>query len=160
MSEEIAGRERGSLELSKKGVPTMRREEYIAGLHEFAEWIEAHPEVPIPEYLDTAIGWGHLHSPEEAATAARALGHVNKEWQDRYLVLTHDFGPIQLRVVFNRESVCTRQVVGSEWVPAQTVEGYTREIVEWNCEPLVSVRRSPRPAVQTRPRPPRPPAPE
>lgn len=37
-----------------------------------------------------------------------------------------------------RREVCTRRVVGTEDVPEQVTPAHTREIVEWDCHPLLA----------------------
>ncbi len=36
----------------------------------------------------------------------------------------------------NRETVCTKKVVGTKVVPAQTIPERVEEIVEWECDPI------------------------
>ena len=115
----------------------LTRAEYVAGVRRFADWMEAHPEVPAPPYV-TVFAWGHLHSATQAATLLRALGHADKEWQDNYLVIVHDFGGIELRAVFTRSNVCTRRVIGTEEVAERLLPAHTREIVEWDCLPILT----------------------
>jgi hypothetical protein len=105
-------------------------------LHDLAGFYEAHPWVPKP--------WGELsiydlHSKEEAARVARAFGECEKDFSTEGLVaLTKDFGGLRLRVVFNRDAVCERVVVGTKTVPrrevpAEVIEAHEEDIVEWRC---------------------------
>ena len=57
--------------------------------------------------------------------------------------IARKFGPVKLQVVTQRNEVCERKVVGIETVevpdpdaPLVTVE---REVVEWDCKPILSV---------------------
>jgi hypothetical protein len=80
-----------------------RRAQLIAGLREFASYLDDHPHIPAPRYVDI-----HLfpNGPDEAMRAevdriAAVLGSTPEEGEqgDRYAV-TRMFGPlVTLRVV-------------------------------------------------------------
>lgn len=121
---------------------------FADGLRAAADWYEAHPEIPSPMYDGTFdLGNGMLDEKEEAATLIRALGSCKKEYSDDYFVVEKAMGAVRLRFIFHRAKVCVRKVVGVETVPAKFVEAHTipastKEIVEWECEPVLATAGS------------------
>lgn len=116
-------------------------QQYANSLRAIADWIEAHPEVAIPS--DNSLTIYSMDTKDEAATLVRAMGSCNKRYDDSYLTVEKSFGPIRLRAVFSREQVCKRVVVGVETIPAEFVEArtrpaHTKEIVKWECEPILA----------------------
>jgi hypothetical protein len=118
----------------------MTSREYADGLRQIASWVEAHPEIVPPPYPEVA--WHHLETAEEAAHITRALGTVKKHGftpgNEGAVSLVRMFGAIAFRVTFWRKDVCTRRVVGTEHVPEQVVAAHTKEIVEWDCHPILA----------------------
>lgn len=117
------------------------RKEKIEGLRSIANFLEDHPELPLPD-MDFRIY--SLNSKEEAQAVARAFGNFEKGYSNWYATLTKAFvkgefgAEVALSYVFNREAICERKVVGvrtipAEFVPAHTTEARTEEIVEWDC---------------------------
>jgi hypothetical protein len=114
--------------------PSIANAQFIAGLRELADFYESHPEVPIPKpsYLDFSVY--SLHTKSEAAGIIKLLGTITKEYTDSGLFkVVRYFGPIALKFVFNRDTVCERVVVRKEVVPE-----HVREIVEWKCAPVLA----------------------
>jgi hypothetical protein len=119
---------------------TTENTEFAEGLRKVADFYEQHPEVVAPRI---SIDNFALSSKEEASAVARALGSCRKTYSDDMLTISRDFGPVEVRFYFTRSEVCTRKVVGIETVPAEFVPAYTRpartrDIVEWECEPLLA----------------------
>lgn len=113
-----------------------KHQEYADALRQIADFYEAHPELKLP--YDRDMNNYSSDSKEEAAAILRALGKVNKEFNEYHLILWKQFGPLRLRFVFTREGICERKVVGVETIPARFVEAHTepartKEIVEWKC---------------------------
>jgi hypothetical protein len=121
-------------------LPRTSHQEYADGLRQIAAFIELHPELPLPSgQIDNYA----TDTKEEAAAVIRALGKCTKEYGDAYMTISRGFGGIALRFVFARSRVCTRKVVGVETIPAVFVEAHTvpastKEIVEWECEPILA----------------------
>ena len=128
---------------------TQEHKDYASGLRQVADFIESHPEIDLPEHVITHYG---LHSKEKAATVARALstgGRCDKVFDDHLFTIKRNFGPIELRYLGVRSSVCEQVAVGKRVVPEQyvapkpAVEGHTvpeheETIYEWRCTPLLS----------------------
>ena len=115
----------------------MTNQEYAAGLRQIADWYAQHPEIPLPS---PNLGIYTCNGRETAATVSRALGHAQKRTDgidEELFVLHRDFGAVNLAFYFYRADVCTRKVLGTERVEAVLAPAYDREIVEWECEPLL-----------------------
>lgn len=115
-------------------------EAYAAGLREMADWIEANPSIPLPE--SKIINYA-VDSKEHAEAIARSGGKCRKVYSGDYFNLYKDFGVIELNHFFYRKAVCERKVVGVETIPARFVEAHiieahTKEIVEWECIPILA----------------------
>jgi len=122
---------------------SMTAHEYAAGLRQIADWYEEHPMIPVPHIPDIQVF--NVHTQEDAASVARALGHVQKRpgLDTGLLVLYRPFGAINLEFYFTRSVVCTRRVTGTVEVPevvipAHTRAAHTREIVEWDCGSILA----------------------
>jgi hypothetical protein len=110
---------------TKKGL-AMTHAEYANALRRIADWIEVHPDLPLPSQtqLDFLSG---VDTKEDLAKFARGFGECKK-----------DFGGIKLRAVAWRKNVCERVVVGTrevpeEIIPARLVPAHMEDIVEWKC---------------------------
>lgn len=123
----------------------------VAGFRRAADLIEQHPDLAKPAVSDDGHLMWWLYSfdcpegvPAMVAAIRRAVGG---KWDKREAQ-----GLSEPEMVFEREgyvitvkrdAVCTRKVVGTETVtlpavealPERTVE---REIVEWDCEPVLA----------------------
>ncbi|MCR4338569.1 MAG: hypothetical protein NUW01_01645 [Gemmatimonadaceae bacterium] len=115
---------------------------FADGLRELADWMDAHPEVNIApfEVLHYCL------DKDEFRTSVRAMGRGEKSTSDPYFFVTRWFGPVALRTYAAREKVCRRVVKGvelvpKEIVPAKVVPAHSREIVEWECEPILAAER-------------------
>ena len=108
--------------------------EYAAGLRAIADWYEAHPEVPQPhDCLKVFTG----HTKEDANVIARALGKSEKRYSSGLLYLGRDFGGERLEFCFDQSRVCEARVVRVEQVPERIIPAHTREVVEWDCAPIL-----------------------
>lgn len=121
-----------------------KRAEYIEGLRDVADFLAAHPTLPLPETPTLSIY--HFNETETISLArkiARQLGSFEKEESSGYLVLRKSFGPVALRFVLARRDICERVVVGTRKVerkiipPNLMTETVEEEIVEWRCPSLL-----------------------
>lgn len=131
----------------------MTATEYITGLREFADWLEANSEAL--ETLDgfsrfetnVSLGGFYVTAPDKASFAERVrmLGRGEKRYVDVDLHVERAFGPIKVVVYTARENVCRKVVTGTrevtstvrdpellEQVPLVEVTE-TVEDVEWVC---------------------------
>ena len=122
--------------------------EYAEGLRQVAAFLESHPEIQLPEATLTCYG---IFSKDVAATTARALsqgGRCDKVFEDTLVTLKRDFGPIELRYIGTRSSVCEQIRVGTRTVPeqyvaprpateAQLIPEHDEAVYEWRCTSLL-----------------------
>ena len=119
----------------------MSHKEYADGLRQIADWIEAHPDIEVPE---TELSGYGMHSKEDAAKVLMALKPCKKLYGDSLFSIVREFGPITLKFVFSRNQVCTPRVVGTKVVPAtperiiEAMPEHVVEIIEWDCEPILT----------------------
>lgn len=120
----------------------MTHTEYANALRRIADWIETHPEVPLPSA--TSLDITAVSGRESLSAVARAFGTATKEYSDSLIYLIKDFGGVSLRVIEWRSNVCKRVVVGKTTVPekilpAQLIPAHEEDVVEWRCdEPLLT----------------------
>lgn len=139
------------------------RQAYIDGLHQIADFLAEHPEVPLPlmgdyvsgEYLPTfAIYTQHLGRGDERdqrtalADVARAMGKAEKSTRYEFAIW-RKFAGIVLAAYAKRDEVCDRVVTGTrevtkevpdpEALAAVPMVSVTEvvEDVEWVCAPLL-----------------------
>ncbi len=131
----------------------MTHSEYAAGLRQVAEFIEAHPEIPLPGATLTSYA---LHDKKVVALTARALGQggrCKKVYEDSILRLKREFGPIELEYLGLRSNVCERVKVGERLVPemyvppqpatqGQTIPEHKEAVYEWVCSPILATPNS------------------
>lgn len=140
---------------------------YTAGLRQIADWLDAHPEVPLP-YIGAHSPGSPLPSlsifvqqpwddnqpsvREQMATIARAMGRANKApgRVDGTFVVWRSFAGINVHASAHREEVCERVVVGSHEVTEEVPDPEalaavpkvkrtkTVEQVKWVCSPLLA----------------------
>lgn len=138
---------------------TDARQAYIDGLHQIADFLAKHPEVPLPmlgsyvsgEYRPTlAIYTQHLGRDDDRdqrtalADVTRAMGSVEKSTQHEFAVWRR-FAGIVLAAYAQRDEVCERVVTGTREVttevpdpealaavPMVTVTEVVED-VEWRC---------------------------
>lgn len=114
--------------------------EYAAGLREFADWIELHPEVDLPSKDITNYA---TDTREYAGIALAALKPCKKRYSDSMFYLDKSFGPITYTLAFFRNAVCTPKVIGKkiveeQYIPPQTfpsklIPAHEEDIIEWDC---------------------------
>lgn len=135
----------------------MERTAYTNGLRAFADWLDAHPEVPLPndgKSSFSALGSFVLdddQARETLAAVARALpGKVDKDYSGESYMRVHGVvDGIHVSYVCNREAVCERVVVGQRTVSKEVPVAYeerevTEDVVEWRCDDGI-MRASERP---------------
>lgn len=102
------------------------------------DWLEAHPNVPLPQTIDFAgFGIYALNTKGEALMLAKEFGSATKEYNDDHLTIKKQFGTQTLQAVFSRKEVCERVVVGTKVVPEQVTPEHVQEIIEWRCDPIL-----------------------
>lgn len=148
-------------------VADKERAGYTAGLRELADWLDAHPEVPLPylgahpaadRFNPTAAI--HVHplligggDPRDVlAAVARAMGNATKtvSASGSRMHVWRDFAGISVTASADRADVCERVVVGVEEITVEEPDPdavaalpkiphtKTVERVEWICSPLLA----------------------
>lgn len=141
------------------------RTEYIQGLRQLADILDANPDLPLPYAMgtdgefDSDRATFYLHSKADMVTFARCFpGPLSKEVDDRSehygFSLKGSLRGLHLLASVARSEVCTRRVVATREVevtkpdpdavaavPTITVTE-TVEDVEWDCLPLLAERVS------------------
>lgn len=124
-----------------------------------ADFIDAHPDIPPPfasvyDHLPhkADLRW-YLHingkgdetvQRETAQAILRAIGGKwSKDFDERDATFEQERDGLSLQVIVKREAVCERRVVGTERVTLPAVEAQperteVREIVEWDCSPVLA----------------------
>lgn len=118
-----------------------RKEDYIQGLRDLADWLEATPSAPVPLYESVFVT---LKDKDHAVSIAREGGSIHKEYQASSLVLEKRFGDvIRYKASVSREAVCTVKEVRkvkkevAHYPQPVYVEQEVEEI-EWECDPLLA----------------------
>lgn len=151
------------LETEEAPEPETGRAAYTRGLREIADWLDAHPEVPLPyqNYLMTGktettfpifVSSWDGDEREQLATIGRAMGRFDKfaKPDDDQFVIFRRFGGIAVAVQADREQVCTKVVTGTREVteevpdpealaavPKVTVTKTVEDVI-WECRPLLA----------------------
>lgn len=118
------------------------RAEWIAGARALIDFVEATPDLLLPD-LGLAIYVWEDNPVARLVELARLLGHVDKVADDYWYKLVRSFGPHKLRVLATREKVCQRVATGTRTVTrhvapkgVELVEvTETEETFEWVCPP-------------------------
>ena len=123
------------MEREKLEAAATARTEFCDALVEIAEFLESHPDVPLPLYPSMTA---FVPGASELAQAAKALGHAEKSVLPNWFSMVRRFGTVSFEISARRENVCRRVVTGTRVVPATTVAEHTipehaEEIVEWDC---------------------------
>lgn len=120
--------------------------ELVEGLRELADFIEAHPELPIVEeplvnvefwcHENELYPWLNLGSVRlRLATAARAMGLASKRYTGSYFDVSKEFGDcVKLTFTANRENVCRKVVKEVIHHPERVIPAREEEVVEWICD--------------------------
>ena len=118
-----------------------KREVYCAGLEELAYYLRTNPEAILPTGTDFV---DYVYGKTTFQQAIKALGTCEKEYTDWSVKVFKNFGPIKYGVYTNRDSVCTKTVVGKRIVPAVAsryypeVPEHEEDVVEWNCGSILA----------------------
>lgn len=128
-----------------------KRENFIRGLREMAQFLEANPDTDPTTYPGNGREFSvyDRHEKSDAAMLAKLMGKCDKEFTSEQFVLSKTFGGEggpRLAFYFMRATVCERVVVGQKVIPAQVVpakEEYTLpevviDEVEWRCNPILA----------------------
>ncbi len=121
--------------LSEVDTHRQRSAEFVKGLREFADFLAAHPDLPVP-----VAGSHNAFAADKAmlATIARTGVRWTKRAIDEWFYLSVSFtGGHTYDVNLSREQVCRKVVTGTRLVPAVAA----REVEEyhWVCdEPLLA----------------------
>lgn len=119
------------------------------GLRELADFIEGSDSAAAVAIAKAAAEGGLRHftwdGAEFRAGAAALGGSRVKTADDDFIIIARQFGPVPVSVYGWRKSVCVRRVVGtrtehvpaSEAIPAQPARTVEREVVEWECPPIL-----------------------
>jgi hypothetical protein len=120
-----------------------RASKVSAGHRALADWVEKHPE-----HANLAAGLKMYLWPSDLKTfksLARKLGGKRTKRADSfYYMVERDFGGgIRIEINLARSSVCTKRVVGTRHVEAESHTEVTNspahdeEIIEWDCPPAL-----------------------
>ena len=113
-----------------------RRAAFIQSLRACADWLEDHPTIRAPRYIDMDV---FVDSREDVAAHAR-VATWEKIYAGQFFYLRKSFGEdLNLDIITARETVCRKVVTGTEIMPAQPEREV--EIVEWVCDEGVLSRR-------------------
>lgn len=129
----------------------MDRKVFIKALRDAADVYELHEEIPVPNGIDLA-SW--LHGQESVVTLADCARIPGARWDkavsswnyELSLTLAEEgYDKVKISLNAPRETVCTKRVVGTETVTVPAVEAKPehteeRDIVEWDCVPLLAPR--------------------
>lgn len=136
-------------DIPRSPIERVSREEHIANLRLYADWLEAHPEAAISEIYSCQCVWG----ASEMLGLAKMLGGKwdKRTDQEDWFELERHFGPsIKHGLFTDRAKVCERVVVGMEEVQVEEPDPAVvaalpkvkrtekREKVEWRCPESLS----------------------
>lgn len=113
----------------------IERRDFVQGLRELADFIDAHPDIPCP--------YGEAHNAfvrdkTQLGMIARAVGgRWDKNCTSQFFYIRREFaGGHSYEVNVSRDQVCRKVVTGTRIEPAQPEREV--EVVEWVCtEPLL-----------------------
>lgn len=122
-------------------------------LRHVADLVDEHPALPVPTVHEAMVSW-RLYEWEHdrplrevAADIRRTIGGTwAKSSSDHSFNLTTKVDDVDYVIFVEREQVCTRRVVGTETVTIPAVEAQPerteeREVVEWDCAPVLATER-------------------
>lgn len=134
----------------------------VEALRQVADLLEQHPDLPQPYITSSSDGTMRLAwylsindrgTPAEQKAIAQQIiraigGHWDKDARDDEVSFDQRRGSLAMQVLVVREAVCTRRVVGTEEVTIPAVEAKperteTREVVEWDCAPILAAEEVP-----------------
>lgn len=112
--------------------------ELIAGLREFADFLESHPQFTYA--LQHTRFLMPVDGDELAPLVSQMGGQREKGVSGDYFGVSRFFGGIELYVYAPREAVCERRQVGTRTVEKPVVVGtetVEEPVYEWNCKPVL-----------------------
>lgn len=115
-----------------------KRAALIDGLRELADWLAAHPNVPVASY---ELAYDHsfdVYVDEKAdiVPVLLATGQIEKKYRDDDVDLIRRFsGGVTYECSIRRSKVCQKVKVGERTVEA--VPEHVEDVYEWKCEPLL-----------------------
>ncbi len=113
------------------------REFMIAGLREFAEFLENNPDVPLP-HVNPTFDVFVVTKAELVAAAKIVGGKLRKHDYGALMSLRREFGPINYDLNISRSEVCEPVVTGKRVIPAVVARPEREEdVIEWKCKPLL-----------------------
>jgi hypothetical protein len=115
------------------------RHEVITRLREFADFLEANPDAPVPYAENIRFDIFALNK-EEFVKYAKAIGGklIKNHDYSGVMVLRRQFGKIQYDINVAREQVCERVVTGKKLVAAvEAVPEHEEDITEWRCTSIL-----------------------
>ncbi len=103
----------------------------ISGLREFADFLEAHSELPLESVCELQIMMGYVPPPQthepNLRLWAKAFGTFQKTVSDYYFRVTRAFGGLRVAIAVDRDRVCRKvrkKVEVETWeCPASLLEG-------------------------------------
>ncbi len=98
-------------------------------MREIYDFLEGHPDVPLP-YIGVMNAFAES---QQLSEIARAMAPCNKSTDGGFFSLARKFGSVTLSLNFERDQVCERVIIGTEEIPKKVTEAYTKDIVEWHC---------------------------
>lgn len=120
------------------------RDEFIQGLRDLADWLEATPEAKLSEWSTCRVDhWSD--NKDDVVELAKVGGHMKKHYYGESFDLRKSFGPVSYEMTIPRDQVCTKVVVGTKKVVKVDPEAYKalpkievdEDEVEWKCHPLL-----------------------
>lgn len=125
-----------------------------AALHAAAEHLLAHPGLPTPYITSSFTGKAQISyqlmntaKDDQRRTIAKVARAIGGKWEKSAgydaFYLTQEFDLLRVTISAEREQVCTRRVVGTETVTLPAVKAAPerteeREVVEWDCDPILA----------------------
>lgn len=114
---------------------TRRRAAFIQSLRDAADFLEQHPGVQAPRYINLSV---FVNTRDELAAQARAATW-EKAYNYGWFYLRREFGEdLSIEIAAPRDMVCRKVVVGTQTVPAQPEREV--EVVEWVCDDAAVLR--------------------
>lgn len=116
-------------EMDARTAEHLRRAAFIQSLRDFAAFLEQHPAVKAPRYVNIN---SFVNTRDEVAAQARAASW-EKVWNGDWFYLRKEFGDhLTFDVATDRATICRKVVTGTRTVEAQperVVEEFT-----WECD--------------------------
>jgi hypothetical protein len=116
------------------------RAEFVSALRAAADFFEANPQVPTPNYVAATVYADNLYQVRKATHLTGSWGKTYSG--NAYVNYSKKFGStengFQLDISLARDTVCKRVQVGTKHV--ESVEAHDEPVFEWKCdEPVTTV---------------------